>query len=168
MTYGGGTWVAVARGHEVPSSALDTDYRRTTTTERNVNYRVMTSTDGAVTWTIHKSTLTHHKVRAKGSRLSDGDGVSVATEADDMSHWKSVTYGNGVFVALAEAWGMSYAKGDQPVGALLMTSPDGVTWTEQEPINKRGSLVYRCALGSQHTYEYGTARVLQHSTMSYA
>ena len=33
--------------------------------------------------------------------------------------WKSVTYGNGLFVAVA-----SYAKGND-----VMTSPDGITWT---------------------------------------
>ena len=56
--------------------------------------RVMTSPDG-ITWTIR-------------------------TSAADIS-WSSVTYGNGLFVAVASS---SIVAGDR-----VMTSPDGITWT---------------------------------------
>ena len=54
--------------------------------------------------------------------MTSPDGITwtIQTSAADNS-WRSVTYGNGLFVAVA-----SFATGNR-----VMTSPDGITWTIQ-------------------------------------
>jgi hypothetical protein len=49
----------------------------------------------------------------------DGMSWTFRTSPSD-SDWQSVTYGNGLFVAIAE---------NETVNPKVMTSPDGVTWT---------------------------------------
>jgi predicted RecA/RadA family phage recombinase len=75
----------------------------------------MTSPDG-ITWT---------------SRTSAADSV-----------WSSVTYGNGLFVAVA--CGVSASVCDTSSGSRIMTSPDGITWTSRtsQTTNSWQSVVY--------------------------
>ncbi len=65
--------------------------------------RVMTSTDG-ITWTEQVTP-------------TDGDGFQT-------SSWRSVTFGNGLFVAVADD-----ARFSVEPRTRVMTSPDGFTWT---------------------------------------
>ena len=58
---------------------------------------------------------------------SAGSASWTAQSAAESNFWTSVTYGNGVFVAI------SYG-GSNPV----MTSPDGVTWTARTPASASG------------------------------
>jgi hypothetical protein len=54
-----------------------------------------------------------------GSAIAGQDWASAPSAADN--HWSSVTYGNGLFVAVS-----SFATGNQ-----VMTSPNGITWTSR-------------------------------------
>jgi predicted RecA/RadA family phage recombinase len=75
-----------------------------------------------------------------------GVGVAPAAQASDAgttwtsqssipnNRWRSVTYGNGLFVAVA------YSDGPGIV-SLVMTSPDGITWTPRSTPNKSWSSV---------------------------
>ena len=132
VTYGGGVYVAVADSFTAGAS------------------RVMTSTDG-ITWTSRTAASNNNWVSVtygtpSGSGLfvavSDNyessayrvmtspDGVNwtsrtaatstVETSSVD-SNWKSVTYGGGVFVAVASV-GLNAAS-------RVMTSTDGINWT---------------------------------------
>ena len=76
-----------------------------TVSSNGVGNRVMTSPDG-ITWT---------------NRTSAADGITWTsrTSAADLS-WLSVTYGGGLFVAVALS-GVD----------RVMTSPDGITWTSR-------------------------------------
>ena len=49
-----------------------------------------------------------------------GDTWTARTSAAD-NEWRSVTFGNGLFVAVAQTG----------TGNRVMTSPDGITWTAQ-------------------------------------
>lgn len=75
----------------------------------------------------------------------DGNGSQVATSSDGITWtlratptcgvecgWGAVTYGNGLFVAVAGSG-----------SSRLMTSPDGVTWTLQSaPMSALSSVIY--------------------------
>ncbi len=50
-----------------------------------------------------------------------------ARDAAEANSWRSVTYGNGLFVAVAE-------NGTHRV----MTSPDGITWTARDAAEASG------------------------------
>jgi hypothetical protein len=102
--------------------------------------QVMTSPDG-INWTIRNSGL----VNEWGS-ITYGNGLFVAVATNNYTYqvmtspdgeswteipspppynsWTSVTYGNGLFVAVADGgFGIS--------GNRVMTSTDGITWTER-------------------------------------
>ena len=49
---------------------------------------------------------------------------TIRTSAADI-WWESVTYGNGLFVAVS--------RNGTGTGTNVMTSPDGITWTSQTP-----------------------------------
>jgi hypothetical protein len=54
--------------------------------------------------------------------MTSPDGVNWTTRSDAADiHWRSVTYGNGLFVAVASSGS----------GNRVMTSPDGITWTSR-------------------------------------
>jgi hypothetical protein len=61
------------------------------------------------------------------ARAADPGAVWTAQTAAEANHWYPVTFGNGVFVALA-------FNGTHRV----MTSPDGVTWTAQTAAEANG------------------------------
>jgi predicted RecA/RadA family phage recombinase len=54
------------------------------------------------------------------ARLVVGSTWTIRTSAANNS-WNSVTYGNGLFVAVS----------DTGNGNRVMTSPDGITWTSR-------------------------------------
>ena len=59
---------------------------------------------------------------ATGVRMGEQAGITwtIRTSAAD-NNWRSVTYGNGLFVAVSQ----------NTTGNRVMTSPDGVTWTSR-------------------------------------
>ena len=108
----------------------------------NTTYPEVTSLDG-VTWTpqtqtgIVASQSWYGLTFANGMFVAVGptpnttnndqviissDGIHWTYEASPLGVWTSVTYGDGKFVAVGNA------SGNEPV---VMTSPDGVTWTAQ-------------------------------------
>lgn len=64
------------------------------------------------------ATATSNSIIMEVSHCPVGTNWTIRTSATD-NDWRSVTYGNGLFVAVA-------ATG---TGNLVMTSPDGITWT---------------------------------------
>jgi hypothetical protein len=64
-------------------------------------------------------------VSAISQAAADGTNWTSRTSAAD-NEWYSVTYGNGLFVAV-----MSTAEEAVDSGNRVMTSPDGITWTSQ-------------------------------------
>ena len=59
---------------------------------------------------------------ASGQAMSSTDGITwTARTAATTNTWKSVTYGNGLFVAVSS----------NGTGNRVMTSPDGITWTSR-------------------------------------
>ena len=53
--------------------------------------------------------------------LTSADGITWTAQSVPLNTWNSVTYGDGVFVAVASAGVSDY----------VMTSADGLTWTSQ-------------------------------------
>jgi tetrahydromethanopterin S-methyltransferase subunit F len=127
VTYGNGLFVAVG---------FDTSLWRA---------RTMTSPDG-VTWSLHTydyiadwTTVTYGNGRFVAvADCGDSGGACVGYSFDGVEwvtlgfgdfssgvggyeRWRSVTYGNGLFVAVART--------DYGSGVRVMTSPDGITWT---------------------------------------
>ncbi len=123
VTYGNGLFVAVAYS--------------------GTGNRVMTSPDG-ITWTSRTSAAdngwygvtygnglfvavacgvdsTSCNYTAGNRVMTSPDGITwtIRTSAADGNQWYSVTYGNGLFVAVA--WAGTSNR--------VMTSPDGITWT---------------------------------------
>lgn len=94
--------------------------------------RVMTSPNGK-TWTLRNAAAQSEWVsiaygNGKYVAVASGSGTNVMTSTDGvtwtghegpLSGLATVTYGNGLFVALAQS----------PSPTVLMTSTDGVTWT---------------------------------------
>jgi len=91
-------------------------------------YRVMTSPDG-ITWTarvpvnydLYSVHFANNLFVAVGYFviLTSPDGITwTAITAPASNFWKSVTYGNGLWVAISFSG----------VGNRVMTSPDGITW----------------------------------------
>ncbi len=62
---------------------------------------------------------THRYVAVQNgpTQMYSNDGITWTATTSNSSYWTSVTYGNGLFVAV------SYS------GSGVMTSPDGITWT---------------------------------------
>jgi hypothetical protein len=108
--YGNGMFVATANG--------------------TANY--ITSSDG-ITWTLRSLPVTStHAVGFGNGKfvLPNGsivqtstDGITFATSSSASTRsWKAVTYGNGLYVAVAS---------DGTISNSVMTSPDGTTWTSR-------------------------------------
>ena len=103
-------------------------------------YSIITSSDG-VEWTKRKSfdfqTENYEKVIYADNKFSavggyttpyiatspDGIEWTVQTSGINEGDLKSITYGNGLFVAVG--------SGDSSNPALILTSPDGITWTRR-------------------------------------
>jgi hypothetical protein len=105
--------------------------------------RVMTSPDG-IDWTprtafdSHWTSVTHGVVDGRGLFVAVGDNGSVMTSPDGINWtfemravantiWKSVTHGNGVFVAVGSGCRFFTDCADRV--SQVMTSADGVNWT---------------------------------------
>ena len=83
-----------------------------------------TSATNTDSFTLRTSTTTAtvNNVLINLAAGSKNDGVSWATSSSAADNaWNSVTYGNGLFVAV------SYTG----TGNRVMTSPDGITWTSR-------------------------------------
>jgi hypothetical protein len=140
MSPGSGVAVAYGNGTFVSVSAGQTGV-------------VRTSTDGGITWTAHDASA-----NSQWDSITYGNGLFVAVSCGDTvtfgcntsaatrvmtspdgitwtsrtassnTSWYSVTYGNGLFVAVAQAAST----------ADIMTSPDGITWTARTAPNTNG------------------------------
>ncbi|MEK8095467.1 hypothetical protein WOC76_23695 [Methylocystis sp. IM3] len=146
VAYGAGLFVAVASGGGVMTSPDGVTWTSRTPASgggwQSVTYAaglfvavgvsgvVMTSPDG-ISWTSRTSALSSTcygvtyaaglfvAVGTNGAVMTSPDGTTWTSRSGLASSWRSVTYGNGLFVAVAYAG----------TGPRVMTSPDGVTWT---------------------------------------
>ena len=68
-----------------------------------------------------------HTIPISVASTAQGEGWTLRHTPNSRSRWDALAYGNGTFVALGAMPNMSefYA----------MTSPDGISWTSQEPIS---------------------------------
>jgi len=71
---------------------------------------------------IYNFSYSNDTITIPGSVVTTGTGWTIQTSAAD-NQWQSVTFGNGLFVAVAIS-----ALGN---GNLVMTSTDGITWINQ-------------------------------------
>jgi len=110
ITYGNGTFVAVAVEGKVMTSTDGTTWVERTPAETN-------------TWTsVTYGNGTFVAVSQNGRAMTSTNGTTwVARTPVNFYQWNSVTYGNGMFVAVA-------SNGTKRV----MTSTDGITWAEGE------------------------------------
>jgi hypothetical protein len=58
--------------------------------------------------------------------MTSPDGITWTVRSAVAKQWQSVTYGNGLFVAVSCGTGC----GDSGTN-IVMTSPDGITWTSR-------------------------------------
>ncbi|MEI9958995.1 MAG: T9SS type A sorting domain-containing protein [Ferruginibacter sp.] len=122
VTYGNGVFVAVA-------------YSTLGSNNANYSNRIMTSPDGD-TWTTSAApagtnnnwygvvygnnqfvAVANSAASATSSVMTSPDGITWTARTAPIKLWSSVTYGNGMYVAVGYA------------ADALMTSPDGVNWT---------------------------------------
>ena len=62
--------------------------------------------------------------------MTSPDGITWTIQATNDNQWFSVTYGNGLFVAVAISGGSSATGGGSTgITNRVMTSPDGINWT---------------------------------------
>ncbi len=79
--------------------------------------------------------------------MTSPDGITwTSRKTVDDNYWSSVTYGNGMFVAVSQG-AESFMSGAVSVetGNRVMTSPDGITWTSRNAAdnnNSWGSVTY--------------------------
>lgn len=101
--------------------------------------RVMTSQDG-ITWTVRRgaanalwSSVTfgngvYVAVSSQGEIMRSVDGINWPGENHQdfistfSNSWSSITFGNGIFVVVSS---------QGPNGGRVITSPDGISWTER-------------------------------------
>lgn len=64
----------------------------------------------------------------------DGINWTASTSQINPLRWRGIAYGNGLFVAVSEGGGLPLAvqgTGGQQLTSRVMTSPDGITWTNR-------------------------------------
>ena len=85
--------------------------------------------------------------------MTSPDGETwTARTAPNLKSWSSVTYGNGLFVAVSQSF---YS------GSHVMTSPDGENWTAQStPYEQWRSVAYENGLFVAVGGGYGSSRVM--------
>jgi hypothetical protein len=131
---------------DIPLSGLtvtdsETQYRIRITPKTHANMPAVTGAMYPVSSHISSFTSTNlHVGKDESTAVLTIDNLSPAsarqmgvdweghTSADDANNWYSVTYGNGLFVAVANS-GTS----------RVMTSSDGITWTARTPSNDTNS-----------------------------
>jgi hypothetical protein len=138
VVYGGGQYVAVACGY-YNSCNTNTTYNRVMTSPYGTAWTGRTAAGDNDEWmSVAYGTSTFVAVGWGSSGVLDGRGSSgdhvmtstdgttwtARTAAGDNDAWKSVAYGNGMYVAVGNANGGYDA---------VMTSPYGNTWTVRTP-----------------------------------
>jgi hypothetical protein len=113
VTYGGGKFVAVGWSGKV-ATLSDGDNWTTGTTANRSDWNSVTYGGGTFVAVSSNGNGTQQVV-------SSSDGINWDTRTiNGTGVWSSVTYGNGIFVAVGTT------------GPLrVITSPDGITWTNQ-------------------------------------
>ncbi|MFZ2252682.1 MAG: hypothetical protein WAW13_00740 [Minisyncoccia bacterium] len=133
VTYGNGLFVAVACGTSYCGDAATTSL--VMTSSDGINWTLRTIPDANSYWnsvTYGNGLFVAVSCGATFFECQGGSGANqvmtspngitwtVRTAASDNA-WQSITYGNGLFVAVAETG----------TGNRVMTSPDGITWTSR-------------------------------------
>ena len=155
ITYGGGRWVAVSNRYRARTS---TDLVNWTITApsmareqswSDVTYGLDADGNGlfvAVGWTGT------YQTDARTIMTSPDGETWTARTAPNLKSWSSVTYGNGLFVAVSQSM---YS------GSHVMTSPDGENWTAQStPYEQWRSVAYENGLFVAVGGGYGSSRVM--------
>ncbi len=132
VAYGNGLFVAVANGMGAGSTAVEISPDGinwiTGTLPSSCSWNSVTYGNGIF---VAVSGLGwQNKVFASSNVVISQDGINwTAVTIPQFFHypnWKSVAYGNGVFVAVS---GVSLYGGGNVVSNVVITSPDGINWT---------------------------------------
>jgi len=127
----GATWTARAAPQQNAWRGLSFQNNQFIAMAYSGTNRMMTSPDG-ITWTLQNVSSSYEDiVYQDGQYVAVGSFGAIATSPDlatwttrtapQAGNWRSIAYGNGVYVATASSQ-VSYP-------AQMMTSTDGITWT---------------------------------------
>ena len=126
VAYGNGVWVVTSKQQEIITSTDNGDNWSIRQRPTNTDYEFVSLAYGTATGNTGRwvAVNARHNCNCQDSRVmtsdDNGQNWSYQRAAQDYK-WVSVTYGDGVWVAVSE----------NGAGNQVMTSPDGITWTSR-------------------------------------